>query len=185
MKLVDEQALRLKTAAIVLDWANDRQPPFRGETKADFAGAVMAAHIVADESRLGLHRWIDAARRAGMTWTEIGEALGITKQAAQQRFRALAGDDEMESGDDHEVVRTGATAFNEMRILREEGLNGNELVRAGALSLVFRRSGHPWEHSRVVAVTTGQAEAQMSRCGWTYVTSWFPFHYFKRPVALD
>jgi hypothetical protein len=31
---------------------------------------------------------IEAARKAGATWTEIGACYGLTKQGAQQRFRA-------------------------------------------------------------------------------------------------
>lgn len=32
---------------------------------------------------------IIAARRAGATWTQIGEALGTTKQSAWERYRHL------------------------------------------------------------------------------------------------
>jgi hypothetical protein len=31
---------------------------------------------------------IEAARKAGATWNEIGACYGLTKQGAQQRFRA-------------------------------------------------------------------------------------------------
>ena len=31
---------------------------------------------------------VEAARRAGATWNEIGACYGLTKQGAQQRFRA-------------------------------------------------------------------------------------------------
>jgi molybdenum cofactor biosynthesis enzyme len=31
---------------------------------------------------------VEAARKAGATWTEIGICYGLTKQGAQQRFRA-------------------------------------------------------------------------------------------------
>jgi len=34
---------------------------------------------------------IEAARRAGATWNEIGACYGLTKQGAQQRFRAVRG----------------------------------------------------------------------------------------------
>ena len=30
---------------------------------------------------------VEAARKAGATWNEIGECYGLTKQGAQQRFR--------------------------------------------------------------------------------------------------
>ena len=32
---------------------------------------------------------VAAARKAGATWTEIGACYGLTKQGAQQRFRAV------------------------------------------------------------------------------------------------
>ena len=31
---------------------------------------------------------VEAARKAGATWNEIGASYGLTKQGAQQRFRA-------------------------------------------------------------------------------------------------
>jgi hypothetical protein len=37
-------------------------------------------------------RFVDEARRAGCSWTEIGGVLGVSKQAAQQRFPAMGAD---------------------------------------------------------------------------------------------
>ena len=34
---------------------------------------------------------VEAARKAGVTWIEIGACYGLTKQGAQQRFRAARG----------------------------------------------------------------------------------------------
>jgi hypothetical protein len=34
---------------------------------------------------------VEAARKAGATWTEIGACYGLTKQGAQQRFRGARG----------------------------------------------------------------------------------------------
>ena len=52
-----------------------------------------AAVSTADELRvLGddlIGRFVDDARAAGSSWTQIGEVLGVSKQAAQQRFPAL------------------------------------------------------------------------------------------------
>ena len=36
--------------------------------------------------------FVDQARRAGASWTEIGQSMGVTKQAAQKRFVAKAPD---------------------------------------------------------------------------------------------
>lgn len=33
-----------------------------------------------------LELWVRRARLAGVSWTELGRALGISRQAAQQRF---------------------------------------------------------------------------------------------------
>src|SRR3954463_6398382 len=46
---------------------------------------VLAEHLgeVAD-SLIG--HFVDQARRAGASWTEIGRSMGVTKQAAQKRF---------------------------------------------------------------------------------------------------
>ncbi len=56
----------------------------------DPIAALFAAHELRD--LLGLAE-IDAvrhARRADWTWSQIGEALGTTRQAAQQRFGGLS-----------------------------------------------------------------------------------------------
>jgi hypothetical protein len=179
MKLAEERGLREATTAIVLGWAENRDPPFRGETRSEFEEAIAAAHVIADEARIGFHRWIDAARRAGMSWAEIGNILGITKQAAQQRFGHAS--DQDQPADPHLVVRSGATAFNEMGILREEGEKGHELVQTDAFKLVFRPSEQKWEYRRTLGLSPDLPG--MEKSGWTHVSSWFPFHYFKRPVA--
>lgn len=36
---------------------------------------------------------VEAARKAGATWIEIGACYGLTKQGAQQRFRAVRSKD--------------------------------------------------------------------------------------------
>ncbi|MEP9402659.1 hypothetical protein [Sphingomonas sp. VNH70] len=180
MHIREEQHLRSRTAAVVLDWAAEREPPFTGDDKAGYADAIVAAHVVADEARLTLHRWIDAARRADLSWSEIGEALGISKQAAQQRFRALTGANDVPDTDGGTIVRSGATAFNEMRMLAEEGRQGHELVAVGVLTLTFRQSDRNWEYCRRIG--SGSDSARLEAAGWHHVASYPPFHYYKRPI---
>jgi hypothetical protein len=38
---------------------------------------------------------VEAARKAGVTWVEIGAVYGLTKQGAQQRFRGARKRDEV------------------------------------------------------------------------------------------
>jgi hypothetical protein len=180
MQLSEQQRIREKTASLMLDWAAEQRPSFTGESKDGFADAILAAHLVADESGLVLRQWIEAARRSGLSWSEIGDALGITKQAAQQRFKSPSLETDLEIHEGEEIVRLGATAFNEMSMLRAEGLKGNELIRTGPLILVFRPSPHNWEYCRRVGAVSKSA---MKKAGWSYASSWLPFTYFKRPIA--
>jgi hypothetical protein len=57
--------------------------------------AVVAAAQLTELSDHLVGHFVDQARRAGASWTEIGEAMGVTKQAAQQRSvpRLPAGED--------------------------------------------------------------------------------------------
>src|SRR4051794_18749113 len=50
-----------------------------------------AVHIGGELTDLGdalVERFVVDARAAGLSWTEIGEAFGTSKQAAQQRYGA-------------------------------------------------------------------------------------------------
>jgi Clp amino terminal domain, pathogenicity island component len=53
------------------------------------AASVLAGDLRARGDEL-LDHFVDAARASGSSWNEIGCALGTSKQAAQQRFAALA-----------------------------------------------------------------------------------------------
>ncbi|GLW11761.1 hypothetical protein Misp01_68890 [Microtetraspora sp. NBRC 13810] len=44
----------------------------------------VAAHI--DQAEADLRAWVQELRRRGVTWTRIGEALGVTRQSAWERF---------------------------------------------------------------------------------------------------
>ncbi len=60
--------------------------PLRPETAIE---EIKAQNVAAQGADEGLNMAVDRARRFGLSWTEIGLALGITRQAAQQRFAAL------------------------------------------------------------------------------------------------
>ena len=50
------------------------------------SGAVIAADHLGDVADHLIGHFVDQARRSGASWTEIGRSMGVTKQAAQQRF---------------------------------------------------------------------------------------------------
>jgi hypothetical protein len=54
------------------------------------AGRLRAAIELADLSDALIGRYVDEARAAGLSWTQIGQAFGTSKQAVQQRYGAAA-----------------------------------------------------------------------------------------------
>ncbi len=48
--------------------------------------AIIAADAAVADAEAALRDAVRAAREAGDSWSIIGEALGVSKQAAQQRF---------------------------------------------------------------------------------------------------
>lgn len=48
--------------------------------------AFSVSATLSEESDAMLGHFVDQARRSGATWSQIGEAMGVTKQAAQKRF---------------------------------------------------------------------------------------------------
>src|ERR1700712_5277785 len=48
--------------------------------------AVIAADSLGEVADHLVGHFVDQARRSGASWKEIGESMGVTKQAAQKRF---------------------------------------------------------------------------------------------------
>jgi hypothetical protein len=48
--------------------------------------AVLAAEHLGEVADHLVGHFVDQARRSGASWTDIGRSMGVTKQAAQQRF---------------------------------------------------------------------------------------------------
>ena len=54
-------------------------------------GAVELADHLGEVADSLIGHFVDQARRSGASWAEIGRSMGVSKQAAQQRFVAKAG----------------------------------------------------------------------------------------------
>jgi hypothetical protein len=52
------------------------------------SGAVALADHLGEVADSLIGHFVDQARRSGASWSEIGRSMGVTKQAAQQRFVA-------------------------------------------------------------------------------------------------
>ena len=53
---------------------------------AQLSDAVVAAEHLGEVADHLVGHFVDQARRAGASWTDIGRSMGVTKQAAQKRF---------------------------------------------------------------------------------------------------
>jgi hypothetical protein len=58
----------------------------------NLSDAVLVSERLGELSDHLIGHFVDQARRAGASWTEIGRSMGVTKQAAQQRFVPRASD---------------------------------------------------------------------------------------------
>ena len=177
MDVQDEVMLRAQAGRLALDWSQERHGGFVGDQSAAYVPLIEAAAVVADEAKLTLGRWVKAGRRGGLSWSEIGQVVGVSKQAAQQRFGAGEAD---ETATGPITVALGATAFNEMAMLKREGAAGRELVGIGGLRLFLRQTDRPWAYVRTVL--NEMDPRQRLGEGWELVASWFIFHYYKRPT---
>lgn len=54
--------------------------------KASLVAMVAAASATLELAREALHQAVHNALDRGATWSEVGEALGVSRQAAFQRF---------------------------------------------------------------------------------------------------
>jgi hypothetical protein len=149
------------------------------ESPEAYLRLVARSDLALGEATRLLHEAVTQARRAGHSWAVIGAQLGISRQAAQQRFGPGA---DASDAFPAEVRKVGATAINEMAILKSEGRAGNHLVSFGAGYLLLESSERRWEHMRVTTIFMGDLKRQLERAGWEYVGTWFPFRYFKRAL---
>ncbi|MEU8942505.1 MULTISPECIES: hypothetical protein [Streptomyces] len=147
-----------------------------------------ASRVGAEEASRLLREAVQGARAAGHSWDTVGRVLGVSRQAAQQRFAdktAGAGSAApLAGGPDAPKRRTlgGLTAFNEMAALEEAGRDGWHVVGYGPFFHEVEASDHPWEHCRI-ALPSGPRHRRMESEGWIPVgAGWFPWRYYKRPV---
>ncbi len=189
MDIKQEKALRDSLANFILNWQTDDDPKaLENAAPENYTRLITGAHIVADEASKALTQWVQAGRRAGISWADIGSILGISRQAAQQRFSTNAADifsnePNFNPRESKRIARKNITAFNEVQALKEEGAKGRKLVGATWLTLYFTQTDHPVENIRIVSLRGHSVIENYEKLGWTHALTWFPFQYFTRPLA--
>ncbi|MFE0579163.1 hypothetical protein [Streptomyces sp. NPDC058874] len=149
---------------------------------------VDASRVGAEEASRLLREAVQGARAAGHSWDAVGRVLGVSRQAAQQRFAGKGAvahpTPPAGSGPDGPERRTlgGLSAFNEMAALEEAGRDGWHMVGYGPFFHEVEASGQPWEHCRITLPSAAR-HRRMESEGWIPVgAGWFPWRYYKRPV---
>lgn len=157
----------------------DLAPRLQDDPEAYLELVALARDAHGETAQL-LRAAVVAARRAGATWEQVGGVLGMTRQAAQQRY-GVPDEPAAADGAARRATLTPLTAFNEMRILERAGRYGWHAVAYGPLYFVVEQSDEQWEHHRAY-VGTGPLRAGD---GWQRIgTLWFPWVYYKRPLGV-
>lgn len=139
--------------------------------------ALVRRTAAADEATtLLLQQAVGAARSAGHSWTAIGATLGLTRQAAQQRF----GRGGEATHDVNERWLGPVTAFDEMAELEIAGRLGWHTVEAGLLRHRMVRTSTQWEHKRVL---WSGSSGRYARDGWQLGCRAFPWVYLVRDTG--
>ncbi|MER5776743.1 hypothetical protein ABT144_21055 [Streptomyces sp. NPDC002039] len=183
-----QEAARIREgiAAAVLGVSDDLADSLEHDA-AGYLRLVDASRVGAEEAGRLLREAVQGARAAGHSWDTVGRVLGVSRQAAQQRFanKDKNATPSGASGDPDAPERrilTPLTAFNEMAALADAGREGWHLVGYGAFFHEVEASDHAWEHCRVPVVSGGR-HRRLEAEGWIAVgEGWFPWRYYKRPL---
>lgn len=165
----------------IADVVNRVDPSLAIDIERDSRASLRLIEITAElsaEVNETLRGAVDSARAAGLSWEQIGDALSVSRQAAQQRFRR-----DLPASDGAVWRMTPVTSFDEIARLNEAGRYGWHSVGFGALFHDLVRTGEQWEHRRVGILSSRQAREDE---GWQKIGSmWFPWVYYARPTGVE
>jgi hypothetical protein len=139
---------------------------------------VAATQVATEHVQRLLSQSVSAARHAGHGWTEIGEQLGVTKQAAQQHY----GSSGTPVVRHYQRLLKPVTAFDEMDKLADAGAHGWHSISYGWMYHLLEESDQQWEHRREALPLPGNRKRLESQ-GWVHIGTTYPWQYLKRPLG--
>src|SRR5262244_3311143 len=100
------------------------------------SAAVRIAEHLGELADHLIGHFVDQARRSGASWTEIGQSMGVTKQAAQKRFVAKASGEQSDLDPNQGFTRFTPRARNVVMAAQNEArAAGNAEIRPEHLVL--------------------------------------------------
>lgn len=176
-------AVRDAVAEAVLGTPAGLRADLEGDPDA-YLRLVSASRTAAEETSRLLRDSINGARAAGHSWDTLGRLLGVSRQAAQQRFSGATQPTPAADGSTDQPVRkvlSPLTAFDEMAVLAIEGRRGWHVVDYGTLFHVVEHSSRQWEHRRLLWAPGSAARRRLEADGWMLIReTTFPWGYYKR-----
>lgn len=169
--------LRARLAEAILD--QDSLPsPEEPDSQLVLVARVRDAEA---EVRVLLQQSVSSARSAGQSWGAIGETLGLSRQAVQQRFGKDVGPEAPEEGERPRRWLGPVTAFDELHELELAGRLGWRTVGAKMFYHLVEQTPTQWEHRR--ALWSGPTK-RLEKDGWTVAVLAFPWVYLVRDLGL-
>jgi hypothetical protein len=162
---------------LILESADGSDGSDGTEGAPDHLALVSRAADAHAATRELLQQAVAAARADGRSWAAVGDVLGLTRQAAQQRFGA--GDDVLGVGEERWLGPV--TAFDEMPELEMAGRQGWRTIGAGMLKHRVVRTATQWEHRRVL---WSRPPSSFEQDGWQVAVRAFPWVYLVRDTGL-
>ncbi|MGW9630220.1 hypothetical protein ACWGST_05915 [Agromyces sp. NPDC055520] len=153
-----------------------------GEIGRDGHLALIRASAEAErEVRAILRQAVESARSGGVSWSAIGAELGMSRQAAQQRFGDTSRADA--TADDGSGYRWlgPVTAFDELAELELAGRAGWHTVEAGMLRHRMVRTETQWEHKRIIGRGPSRRDEDD---GWILACRSLPWAYLIRDLGV-
>jgi Clp amino terminal domain, pathogenicity island component len=125
-----------------------------GDPASQLGEAVVVGEHLGELADHLVGHFVDQARRSGLSWTEIGRSMGVTKQAAQKRFVPRDAEPMAQS-----FARFTPRARGAVVASQEEARRGKHSVIAPAhliLGLLHEQDGLAW---RALAASGRTADA--------------------------
>ena len=189
------------TLAKVIDESTPGLIDRLGNDPKAYADLIAVTHLVAEEADELLRETVISARHAGLNWEQIGEVLGISRQAAQQKFSAPAGERSREStrevetegpvnyraADYGDIPPVGTqvtvdfgwtgTASEDVGFLNRAGNYGWHGISCSSDSWILEFDNRQWQHiSTFGKPPFGDGWQRICRYGWSV--------YWSRPTNL-